>query len=41
MTISEIQFSMELKKVKKKKQSCPCDQLIKHYAMKVYGGLDV
>jgi hypothetical protein len=24
-----------------KKQSCPCAQLLKHYAMKAYGGVDL
>jgi hypothetical protein len=30
-----------IEKVKKKKQSCPRAELIKHYAMKAYGGVDV
>jgi hypothetical protein len=28
-------------KVKKKKRKCSCAELIKHYAMKAYGGVDI
>jgi hypothetical protein len=34
-------FKKQVKKLKKKRSSCSCDQRIKHYAMKVYGGVGV